>query len=92
MKTSLKPLEYPNAAAVRARLHIVLDGLGDECETALRTVVSSKATHDDVLEELDYVSADMEEMVELIAELKQHLVIAKEAHPISSEREDSNLQ
>ena len=85
MKTSLKPLEYPNAAAVRDRLRIVLDGLGDECMCAL----ANEATDDDVLEELDYLSMNMEEIVELIIELKQHV---KESHSISSEREDSNLQ
>jgi hypothetical protein len=71
MTTNLKALEYPNAAAVRARLRVVLGGLCRECLTTL-SALAAKETDQDVLVQLDYLWADAEEVAELIDELERH--------------------
>ena len=67
MKTNPKALE--NAAAVRARLRVVLDGMREECATATQALIDGE-TDSCLLEELDYLLADVEELCELVGELE----------------------
>ena len=73
----MKTNPLPNAAAVRARLRIVLDGVHEGCAIATQALVSQK-TDRGLLEELDYLLADVEELCELVGELEQHDVVTRE--------------